>query len=164
MCSFAVDVPADSADSLVLDCSMSTLDWTDGSVTSNNVIEGKRPLKMEALRAATAIPPAMMRPPRPSVPRGTLGGPPPIPAPRCCIIRRKLCGQKPSWPQGRYLSIGLRPARTGECQSRQALFTHNRGRLCNSDSRAHEPCRRCQQPFDRLNNGCVLEAEKSRWC
>lgn len=52
-------------------------------------IEESVPLKIDALIAKTAIPPAMTRPPSPKDPRGSFGGPLP-PAPRCLIISRKL--------------------------------------------------------------------------
>jgi hypothetical protein len=84
MRSFLVDESADPTNSFVLDCAVSSVDWS--VLEQENT--GTEPLKMDALIAKTATPPARMRPPRPSDPRGSFGGPPP--GPRCLIISRKL--------------------------------------------------------------------------
>jgi len=90
MGSFLVDVATYSADSFVFDCSVSSVNYNSiSSFPNKRGRKGGLPLKIEALMANMAIPPARTSPPSPNVPRGSFGGPPPL-APRCLIISRKL--------------------------------------------------------------------------
>jgi hypothetical protein len=84
MCSFLINIPTHATDPLILDSPVSSVHYPLDSGPSTQGV----PLKMEALMAKTANPPTMTRPPSPSDPRGSFGGPPP--APRCLIISRKL--------------------------------------------------------------------------
>jgi len=90
MCSFLINIPTHATDPLILDSPVSSVNYPLDLGPSNQGV----PLKMEALMAKTANPPTMTRPPSPSDPRGSFGGPPP--APRCLIISRKLGVRKTS--------------------------------------------------------------------
>ena len=115
MGAFLVDVSTDTADTFIFDRPMSSFNYPARQHSVKHLLGGERPLKIEALMAATAIPPTMMRPPIPKDPRGSLGGPPPT-APRCLIISRKLHQVNPcdikKWG---YLSMGLRADIVGSC-------------------------------------------------
>jgi hypothetical protein len=90
MGSFLVDEATYSADSFVFDRSMSSVNYNRISTyPKRRGRNGRLPLKIDALMANMAIPPAMTSPPSPNVPRGSFGGLPP-PAPRCLIISRRL--------------------------------------------------------------------------
>ena len=104
MCSFLVNVATYTTNSFIFDRSMTSVNYQRIRFYSFDIV-GRVPLKIDALMAKMAIPPAMTRPPSPKDPRGSFGGPLP-PAPRCLIISRKL-----KWAQNneiQYPSMGLR--------------------------------------------------------